>query len=68
METQEINYDLDDIKEVFLNEAKQNKVKIISVKDFFLNRVKELEETKKLGMQNLPKTHIGRYLNLLKKI
>ena len=49
LETQEINYDLDDIKEVFLNEAKQNKVKIISVKDFFLDRIKELEETKKFG-------------------
>ncbi|TGV00684.1 hypothetical protein [Flavivirga rizhaonensis] len=34
LETQEINYDLDDIKEAFLNEAKENRIKIISVSDF----------------------------------
>jgi len=49
LETQEINYDLDDIKEVFINETKENRVKIISVNDFMLNRIEELNGIGKFG-------------------
>lgn len=49
LETQEINYDLEDIKNAFKAELNQKKVKVITVNEFLLHRIKELEEEGKFG-------------------
>ena len=58
LDTQEVNYDLQDIKRVFKEESNLNRVKIITVSDFFLNRVKELEEENRFGYaKSIKDTH-----------
>uniref|UniRef100_UPI0040485EC2 tyrosine-type recombinase/integrase n=1 Tax=Mariniflexile sp. TaxID=1979402 RepID=UPI0040485EC2 len=58
LETQEINYDLNDIKEAFINEAKENRVKIISVNKFILSRIEELNTVGRFGyVKGIKDTH-----------
>ncbi len=49
LETQEIDYSLNDVIEAFKQDIKGNKVKKISVSNFILQRIKELNMEKRFG-------------------
>ena len=58
LDTQEINYDLQDIERVFKEESNANRVKAITVSKFLLIRVRELEEEGRFGYAKIIKdTH-----------
>ncbi len=49
LESQEIDYDLEDIYKSFLNEGRENKIKVISVHEFFDKRIEELDSIGRFG-------------------
>ncbi len=49
IESQEIDYDLEDIAKAFENELQGNRVKTTTVSEFMLKRIEELEEEKGFG-------------------
>lgn len=49
LEIQEVNYDLNDISNGFKNESKVNKVKNVSVNEFLLRRIDELNKERRFG-------------------
>ncbi len=63
LETQSVYYSLDDIRKAFKKEIQGNRVKRISVNDFILKRIEELEKEKRFGYA---KTLKDTYASLLK--